>query len=61
MDNEVLTVAEVADALKVTKWTIYNLVSRPADAALPAVRVGRSLRFRRSSVEKWLEENETIQ
>jgi excisionase family DNA binding protein len=59
--DEILTVEQVAAELQVTKWTVYNLVSRPAGAALAHIKVGRALRFRRSSLEKWLAENETLQ
>jgi len=58
LTDEILTVEQVAAELQVTKWTVYNLVSRPTNAALPHVRVGKQLRFRKSSVERWLAEHE---
>lgn len=41
--SELLTLAEVADLLRVSRWTIYALVSR---GELRALRVGNRLRFR---------------
>ena len=43
-----LTVAEVADRMRVSKMTVYRLVH---SGELPAVRFGRSFRVQRSAVE----------
>ncbi len=51
MDVEVppfLTVAEVADRMRVSKMTVYRLVH---SGELPAVRFGRSFRVQRGAVE----------
>jgi excisionase family DNA binding protein len=47
-----LTTAEVEATLRVKPRTIYRLI-RIGD--LPAVRVGRQWRFRRSDLDRWLE------
>ncbi len=48
---EVMTVSEVAQFLRVNPQTVY----RKAKAGeLPAVRIGRAIRFRRSELEAWL-------
>ena len=44
-----LTVAEVATKLRVSKMTVYRLVW---DGQLPAVKIGRSVRIWRTSLEK---------
>ena len=50
--DRLLTVAEVAEALRVSTMTIYRMVK---SGQLPATRVGRSYRFRRADVQRYLE------
>ncbi|QCB27611.1 helix-turn-helix domain-containing protein [Corynebacterium endometrii] len=47
-----LTVAEVADMMRVSKMTVYRLVHA---GDLPAVRVGRSFRVHENAVSEYLE------
>ncbi len=48
---DVMTVSEVAEYLRVNPQTVY----RKAKAGeLPAVRIGRAIRFRRTELEAWL-------
>ena len=47
-----LTVAEVADMMRVSKMTVYRLVHA---GALPAIRFGRSFRVPESAVEAAIE------
>jgi DNA binding domain, excisionase family len=44
-----LTVAEVAERMRVSKMTVYRLVH---SGELPAVRFGRSFRVQRGAVEE---------
>jgi excisionase family DNA binding protein len=46
-----VTVAEVADLLRVSNMTVYRLVQA---GQLPAIRVGRSYRIREDDVDKYL-------
>ncbi len=46
-----MTVAEVADQMRVSKMTVYRLVH---SGELQAVRVGRSFRVPESAVEEFL-------
>jgi excisionase family DNA binding protein len=46
-----LTVAEVAEAMRVSKMTVYRLVH---SGTLPAVRVGRSFRVPEGAVTEYL-------
>lgn len=46
-----LTVAEVADLMRVSKMTVYRLVHA---GDLPAVRVGRSFRVPEAEVHRYL-------
>lgn len=54
-DNPFLTTEEVIDYLHVNVRTVYRLVKA---GHLPAVRVGRQWRFRKSEVEAWLRRRE---
>ncbi|WP_034995044.1 helix-turn-helix domain-containing protein [Corynebacterium matruchotii] len=47
-----LTVAEVADIMRVSKMTVYRLVH---SGELPAVRVGRSFSVHETAVNKYLD------
>jgi excisionase family DNA binding protein len=56
--ERLLTPAEVAEWLQVSKKSIYDYCdSRRSKTFLPHVRVGGSLRFRRSDIAAWLESN----
>ncbi|RLI01134.1 DNA-binding protein [Candidatus Bathyarchaeota archaeon] len=50
---EILTLPELARYLRVTRQTIYNLLWKKK---IPALRVGRYWRFRKSDIDKWLSE-----
>jgi excisionase family DNA binding protein len=56
VQEELLTVSELAAAFKLTRWTVYNLTRsrNRREGALPYIKIGRELRFRRSAVEAWL-------
>ena len=47
-----LTVAEVAEVMRVSKMTVYRLVH---SGELPAVRVGRSFRVTEEDVNQYLQ------
>lgn len=49
--DELLTVAEVAGMLRVSTMTVYRLIRT---GELPAVRVGRNYRVRRSDLDTYL-------
>jgi excisionase family DNA binding protein len=46
-----VTVAEVAEQMRVSNMTVYRLVQA---GQLPAVRIGRSYRIREEDVDKYL-------
>jgi excisionase family DNA binding protein len=54
MQENLLTTEQVAEYLKVDKFTIYRLV---AQKKIPAFRVGSQWRFKRSVIEDWLMSN----
>ena len=51
-----LTVAEVADMLRVSNMTVYRLITA---GSLPAVRVGKSYRLTEADVDKYLQQSYT--
>src|SRR4051812_17637605 len=52
MTENILTIREVADLLKINEKTVYKLV---ADAKIPGFKVGGSWRFDRAVIAKWIE------
>jgi excisionase family DNA binding protein len=52
MDDEILTLEEVAKYLKLAKKTAYRLA---AEGKLPGFKVGGSWRFKRIDIEEWIE------
>ena len=51
--DRLLTVAEVAGAMRVSNMTIYRLIK---SGQLAAVRVGKNYRIRESDVDRYLSE-----
>lgn len=56
LDDSFLTVAEVAEILKLNQQTVRNWIDQ---GSLPALRVGRRVRIRRSDLERLLDESRT--
>lgn len=54
LDTRLITVAELADYLSVSVPTVYRLCRR-RENPLPFLEVARTIRFRFSEVERWLE------
>jgi len=53
MPEDILTIKEVADYLKVTERTLYRLAQ---EGKIPAFKVGGSWRFRRDDLDHWIRE-----
>ena len=53
MNDEILTLKEVAVYLKLAEKTAYRLA---AERKLPGFKVGGSWRFKRSEVELWIKQ-----
>jgi excisionase family DNA binding protein len=53
-DETYLTVAEVAETLKLNQQTVRNWIDQ---GSLPALRVGRRVRIKRSDFERVLQES----
>ncbi len=54
VDESLLTAEEAAKILKISKYTLYELVKR---GGIPARRIGRQLRFDRDVLQKYLRGN----
>ncbi|ASG02756.1 helix-turn-helix domain-containing protein [Vibrio cholerae] len=52
MDDQILTLKEVAAYLKLAEKTAYRLAS---EGKLPGFKVGGSWRFKKDDLEKWIE------
>jgi excisionase family DNA binding protein len=49
--GNLLTVSEVAHAMRVSNMTVYRLIKR---GEIPAVRIGKNYRIREAAVERYL-------
>jgi len=52
-NDEILTLKEASELLKVSRSTLYNLVQRKK---IPALKIGRSWRFVKAYLIRWLEQ-----
>lgn len=58
---EIMTVAEVAAMLRISKSKVYELMHERTRSGevrsnpIPSLRIGSSVRFRESDVEAWIE------
>jgi len=57
MDDRWLSVDEVAEYLGIKRFTVYKWVQR---LDLPARKIGRLLKFRKSEIDDWVESQSSI-
>ena len=50
----VLTIRELAEYLKISQSTLYKLAQ---EGKVPGQKVGRHWRFRKETIDRWLDEN----
>ncbi len=53
MPDEILTLPEVAQLLKVAEKTVYTMAQK---SQLPAFKVGGQWRFQRVDIDRWIEQ-----
>lgn len=53
MSDEILTIKEVAEFLKVNERTVYRLA---AAKKIPAFKVGNAWRFKKIEIDAWIAE-----
>lgn len=56
MTDQIMTIKEVAEYLKLTEKTAYRLA---AEGKLPGFKVGGSWRFKSQDIEAWIEEKKS--
>lgn len=54
-ENELLTVSEIASALKVPISWVYERTRRSGGDRIPHIKLGKYLRFRWAAVREWLD------
>ena len=52
--DEILTVPEVADYLKLSRSKMYRMVQK---GEIPYIKIGRNIRIRRNDLLTWIEAN----
>lgn len=52
MPDQIMTIQEIAEYLKLTEKTTYRLAS---EGKLPGFKVGGSWRFKKVDLEEWIE------
>ncbi|MEM4658305.1 MAG: helix-turn-helix domain-containing protein [Candidatus Methanosuratincola sp.] len=52
MEDEILTVKDVASYLKLSELSLYRLLR---DRKIPAFKIGQQWRFRRSALDEWID------
>jgi excisionase family DNA binding protein len=58
MQENLLTTDQVAQYLKIDKFTVYRLVTQKK---IPAFKVGNQWRFKKNMIEAWLMKNSNLQ
>ncbi len=53
ISDEILTLPEVAQLLKVAEKTVYSMAQK---GLLPAFKVGGQWRFKRADLDQWIED-----
>ena len=53
MSEDILTIRDVAEYLKVTEKTVYGLAQK---GRLPGFKVGGQWRFKREDIDQWIED-----
>ena len=54
-DQEMMTVKEVAEYLKIAEKTAYRFA---VEGKIPGFRVGAAWRFRKTEIDRWISEQE---
>lgn len=56
-NDELLTVSEIADDLRVKKSWIYSRTRETGPRAMPRLKLGKYLRFEKDKVRRWAAKN----
>jgi len=55
--DTVMTIKELSKYLKISRSTLYKLAQ---EGKLPGQKVGRHWRFRKETIDRWLDENREV-
>jgi len=55
---EIMTIGETAEYLRISMSSLYKLAQ---DGRIPCQKVGRHWRFRRQTIDRWLDERKSNQ
>lgn len=55
MDDKLLSLDEIAAYMNISKSTLYKLVEKNQ---MPSCKIGKQLRFRKASIDRWLSDKE---
>ena len=58
MQETLMTIEQVAEYLRVDKFTVYRLVTQKK---MPAFKVGSQWRFKKNLLEDWLRKNSNVE
>ena len=58
MNEDFLTVDELAEALKVPKSWLYSRTRETGSGAIPRIKVGKYIRFEKDKVMEWLKDQQ---
>jgi excisionase family DNA binding protein len=58
MQETLMTIEQVAEYLRIDKFTVYRLVTQKR---IPAFKVGSQWRFKQDLIEDWLRKNSNIE
>ena len=56
-ENSLLTISDLAKMLRISEKSVYSLNYRGVGPAY--LRIGKSVRYRRETVSKWLQDKES--
>jgi nitrogen PTS system EIIA component len=56
MNEQIYTIPEVAEYLKLSKSKVYLLVQK---GTIPHIKIGRNVRIRESELMEWLDKSQT--
>ena len=57
MSEDILTIRDVAEYLKVTEKTVYGLAQK---RKIPGFKVGGQWRFKREDIDQWIEDGKEV-
>jgi excisionase family DNA binding protein len=57
MPDEIMTLTEVSEYLKIAERTLYGYVQK---GMLPGIKIGSAWRFRKSDIDAWLDEQKKL-